>query len=111
GTAIALDPRTGEILAIASYPSFDPNDIKNAEQSAIRVRAITDMYEPGSTMKLVTAAAALEEKAISPGDSINAEGGSYQLGGYAIRDDHPASVISFRQALEESSNIAFAKIA
>jgi cell division protein FtsI (penicillin-binding protein 3) len=111
GTAIALDPRTGEILAIASYPSFDPNDARSAEQSAIRVRAITDMYEPGSTMKLVTAAAALEEGAVAPDDSIDAEGGTYQLGSHTIRDDHQAGVISFREALEESSNIAFAKVA
>jgi cell division protein FtsI/penicillin-binding protein 2 len=111
GTAIALDPRTGEVLAIASYPSYDPNDVKNAEQSTIRVRAITDTYEPGSTMKLVTAAAALEEKAITPEDSINTEGGIYQLGQHPIRDEHPAAAMTFRQALEESSNIAFAKIA
>ena len=111
GTAIAMDPRTGEILAIASWPSFDPNDPSAAEQAMIRVRAITDTYEPGSTMKIVTAAAAIEEGAVALPDSINAEGGEYQLGNHTIRDDHPMGVASFRTAFEESSNIVFAKVA
>lgn len=111
GTAIAMDPRTGEILSIASWPSYDPNNPSSAEQSMIRVRAITDIYEPGSTMKIVTAAAAIEEEAVTPLDSINAEGGEYQLGNHIIRDDHPLKVTSFRTAFEESSNIVFAKVA
>jgi cell division protein FtsI/penicillin-binding protein 2 len=111
GTAIALDPRTGEVLAIASYPTFDPNDITGVDQGTIRARAITDTYEPGSTMKLVTAAAALEEKVVAPDDTTDADGGIYQLGNHTIRDDHPAGRISFRQAVEESSNIVFAKVA
>lgn len=111
GTAIAMDPRTGEILSIASWPSYDPNNPSSAEQSMIRVRAITDTYEPGSTMKIVTAAAAIEEEAVTLLDSINAEGGEYQLGNHIIRDDHPLRVTSFRTAFEESSNIVFAKVA
>ena len=111
GTAIALDPRTGEILSIASWPSYDPNNPSVAEQSMIRVRAITDTYEPGSTMKIITAAAALEEEAVTLQDSINAEGGEYQLGNHTIRDDHPMAVTSFRTAFQESSNIVFAKVA
>jgi len=111
GTAIVIDPRTGEILALASYPTYDPNDLRSATPAAVRVRAITDMYEPGSTMKLVTAAAALEEGEVTPDDQIDAEGGTYKLGSYTIRDDHPANMISFREAIQYSSNIAFAKIA
>lgn len=111
GTAIALDPRSGEILAIATYPGFDPNNVKRADPSAIRVRAITDTYEPGSTMKVVTAAAALEEGAISTTEEIDGEGGTYQLGVQTIRDDHPEGMMTIRRAFELSSNISFAKIA
>lgn len=111
GTAIAVDPRTGEVLAIASYPSYDPNDLRHADQAAIRVRAVTDMYEPGSTMKVVTAAAALEEGNVRVDSRIDGEGGLYRLGAHTIRDDHPAGVMSFREAMEHSSNIAFAKVA
>ncbi|MBS1911846.1 MAG: PASTA domain-containing protein [Bacteroidetes bacterium] len=111
GTAIAIDPRTGEILAIASYPTYDPNDLRHADQSALRIRAITDMYEPGSTMKIVTAAAALEDHAVTPNSTFDGQGGEYQLGPHTIRDDHPAGMMTMREAMEHSSNIAFAKIA
>jgi cell division protein FtsI (penicillin-binding protein 3) len=111
GTAIAIDPRTGEVLAMASFPSYDPNDLKHADQAAIRVRAITDMYEPGSTMKVVTAAAALEEKVIKPDEKVDGENGIYHLGNHVIRDDHPAGMMTFREAIEHSSNIVFAKVA
>lgn len=111
GTAIVLDPRTGDLLAVASWPTYDPNDLRSASQSAIRVRAISDMYEPGSTMKLVTAAAALEEGTVTPETEIDGEGGTWQLGNHTIRDDHPANMMSFREAIEHSSNIAMAKVA
>ncbi|MEP7217697.1 MAG: penicillin-binding transpeptidase domain-containing protein [Bacteroidota bacterium] len=111
GTAIVLDPKTGEILSMASYPTYNPNDLRDASQSAIRVRAITDMYEPGSTMKLVTAAAALEEKVVSPEERIDGEGGTFMLASHAIHDDHPGNMMTFREAVEHSSNIVFAKIA
>lgn len=111
GTAIALDPKTGEILAIATYPGYDPNNVKGADPASIRVRAITDTYEPGSTMKVVTAAAAIEEGAIRTDEEIDGEGGTYELAGHTIRDDHPAGMMPIRRAFEMSSNIAFAKIA
>ncbi len=111
GTAIALDPRTGEILAVASVPTYDPNDLRHADPAAIRVRAITDMYEPGSTLKVVTAAAALEEGVVTPGTMIDGEGGAYQLGPHVIRDEHPSGMMTFSEAMAHSSNIAFAKVA
>jgi len=111
GTAIAIDPRTGELLAVATYPTYDPNDLKNADPSAIRVRAITDTYEPGSTMKVVTTAAAIEEGVVELDEEIDCEGGTYRLGGHMIRDDHPADTMTFREALIRSSNIAMAKVA
>lgn len=111
GTAIALDPRTGEILAISSYPSFNPNNVRGADPAAIRIRAITDTYEPGSTMKAITAAAAIEEDVVTDEESIDGQGGVYSVGGHIIRDDHPLGEMSFKTAFDQSSNIAFAKIA
>lgn len=111
GTAVAINPRTGEILALAAYPGYDPNDMRRADQAGMRVRAITDVYEPGSTMKVITAAATLQEGTARPTDMINCQGGSYSLGAYVIRDDHPAGVITISQAFAHSSNIAFAKLA
>jgi len=112
GTALALDPRTGEILAMASLPSFDPNTPGAAEQSNFHPRGITNTYEPGSTIKGIIAAAALEEGLISPDELIDGEGGEYHLtDDYVIRDDHPLGLVSFADAFRWSSNIIFAKVA
>jgi cell division protein FtsI (penicillin-binding protein 3) len=110
GTAIALDPRTGEILAMSSYPTFNPNDIRTAQPEYIRNRAITDMYEPGSTFKIVTAAALIEEKLLSPESLVDAHDGVWQCADRTIRDDHPQhGSVTFAQALEQSSNIVAAE--
>jgi membrane peptidoglycan carboxypeptidase len=77
----------------------------------MRIRAITDTYEPGSTMKAITAAAAIEEGVVDAEEAIDGEGGVMQLGNYTIRDDHPVAEMNFRTAFEQSSNVAFAKIA
>lgn len=112
GTAIALDPHTGEILALANWPSFDPNNLAEADQSAVRAHAITDTYEPGSTMKAITAAAALEEGAVQAEEMIDGEGGEFRLAdGHVIRDDHQLGLVSFGDAFRWSSNIIFAKVA
>ena len=111
GTAVALDPRTGEILALSSFPSFNPNRVRGADPATIRIRAITDVYEPGSTMKAITAAAAIEEEVIDSEEAIDGENGVITVGGHTIRDDHPQAEMTFRTALEQSSNIAFAKVA
>jgi cell division protein FtsI (penicillin-binding protein 3) len=108
GIVAAVDPRTGEILAMASMPTFDPNRLDRASRDAIRVRAITDQYEPGSTMKAITAAALLEEGLMRPDDRVNGLGGSLAIGGQTIRDDHPLGDTTFKGALEQSSNVVFA---
>jgi cell division protein FtsI (penicillin-binding protein 3) len=111
GIAIVMNPRTGEILALSNMPDFSPNDFFSASNEMLRNRSITDAFEPGSTMKVLTAAIALEEKAFTPTDKINAEGGTWAIeGGAKIKDTHPYGVITFRQALEKSSNVCFAKI-
>ena len=109
GTVIAIEPSTGEILAMASVPSFDPNRLDRASTAAIRIRGITDQYEPGSTMKAVTAAALLEERKVSPNDQVNGRGGAWELSGHTIKDDHALGLTTFRIALEQSSNIIFAE--
>lgn len=108
--AIVLEPKTGKILALANYPSYDPNRFKDFSASHFKNRAITDLYEPGSTFKVITASAALEEKIISPKDQIFCENGSYQLAGHTIHDVHPYGWLTFKEALSYSSNIGFTKI-
>lgn len=108
GTVVAIEPSTGDILAIATYPSFDPNRLDKADPSAIRIRAVTDQYEPGSTMKAITAAALLEEEKIAPNDRVDGRGGLMQIPGHVIRDDHPMGVSTFQIAMEQSSNVVFA---
>lgn len=111
GTAIAVDPKTGEILAIASYPGYNPNNIYQESVSGMRIRAITDTYEPGSTFKLITAAAALEERILSPGDTLDGMQGKLDIGDFVITDAHPVGKITFAEALERSSNVIFSSIA
>jgi cell division protein FtsI/penicillin-binding protein 2 len=110
GTVLAIDPRSGELLAIASWPTYNPNDLGSTRQEGVRVRAITDTYEPGSTMKIVTAAAALEEDVVRPDETISAEGGSWRFAGHIIRDDHQLGSITLREAMVHSSNIVMAKV-
>lgn len=111
GTAIAVQPSSGEILAMASYPTYDPNDISTASDALVRNRSITDMYEPGSTFKLVTAAALMEENHIRPDDSVDGLGGALQISpDHTIRDEVPVERVLFREAVEKSSNVVFADL-
>jgi cell division protein FtsI (penicillin-binding protein 3) len=111
GIAIVLNPRTGEILSLANMPDFNPNDFFAASNDMLRNRAITDAFEPGSTMKVLTAAIALNDKAWKPDDKVDAQGGTWAIeGGAKIKDTHEYGVLTFRQALEKSSNVCFAKI-
>lgn len=109
GIVIAIEPSSGEIRALCSYPSFDPGRAGVLLSDATRIRGISDMYEPGSTFKIVAAAASLEEKLIKPSDSVDGENGTYHVGTFEVKDTHPLGKITFRQALEQSSNIVFAK--
>lgn len=110
GTIIAIEPTTGEILALASSPSFNPNFPATAKTETMRLRAITDMYEPGSTFKLVTAAAALEEGIIKQNDTVSGHGGSWRFGDVEVKDSHPIGEVSFTEAMEQSSNVVFAQL-
>ena len=104
-TAIMMDPFTGEILALASRPAFDPNDIMKAGRSDVRNRAITDIYEPGSTFKIVTGTAAIEEKLFPAGQTFDCSRGSIEVGGKNIKDAHKHGVITFEEVIQKSSNV------
>ncbi|HRP01330.1 MAG TPA: penicillin-binding transpeptidase domain-containing protein [Candidatus Kapabacteria bacterium] len=111
GTVVAIEPTTGEILAIASYPNYNPYSNSKPKPGDMRVRAITDIYEPGSTFKTITAAAAIEENVVNENDKLNGYGGVFQGNGYTIRDVHGVGVVSFREAMEHSSNIILSTVA
>ncbi|MFN0119527.1 MAG: penicillin-binding transpeptidase domain-containing protein [Blastocatellia bacterium] len=115
-SAIVLDPRTGEILAMANAPNFDPNvrprraDDKEDDRVR-RNRAITDVYEPGSVFKIVTWSGVLEEGLVRSEDKIDCQGGRITLYGREIKDAHPHGVLTVADALAKSSNIAAIKLA
>ena len=110
GTALIMDPSNGEILALANYPTFNPNAYSRAPEDARRNRAVQDLYEPGSTFKIVTASAALEEHVFDPGDQIDCGAGRIAFGSRVIRDTHAYGVMSFTDVLVKSSNIGAIKV-
>jgi cell division protein FtsI (penicillin-binding protein 3) len=105
GTVVVMDPATGEILALANWPTFNPNVYRQSAETARRNRAVQDIYEPGSTFKIVTASAALEQKLVRPGDLIDASGGSIRFGARVIHDTHDYGRISFTDGIVKSSNV------
>lgn len=111
GASLAvLDPNTGELLALASVPGFNPNDYGDSESDARRDRAVTDRFEPGSVMKVFTVAAALGAGTLRPTDTIFCEHGTYQLGNVTIHDTHENDNLTATQVLARSSNIGALKI-
>jgi cell division protein FtsI (penicillin-binding protein 3) len=110
GSAVIMDPRTGEILAMASSPTFNPNSYRSFGDEAKRNRPIQDLYEPGSTFKVVTASAALEEQVITPSDPIDCGGGHIALGSRVIRDMHSYGVLPFTDVIVKSSNVGAVKV-
>ena len=110
GGAVVLDTQTGEILALANYPSYNPNDRRNLNGEQLRNRVLTDMFEPGSTIKPFTVSAALEKGVIKP-NTVLPIGSTYLVGKKPITDTHPNSSLSVAQIIQKSSNIGAAKIA
>jgi cell division protein FtsI (penicillin-binding protein 3) len=111
GTVVVQDPNTGQILALAIRPTFNPNDFRHATTSLLKNHAVSDVYEPGSTFKLVTYSAALEQKLTNPDQMIDCQGGKMELAGRIIHDSHPNGVLTVSQALWESSDVAAVKLA
>ena len=110
GSAVVIDTQTGEILALANFPSYNPNDRRYLTGEQLRNRALTDMFEPGSTIKPFTVSAALEKGSITPSTSMTI-GASYLVGKKPITDTHPNGVLTIAQVIQKSSNIGAAKIA
>jgi cell division protein FtsI (penicillin-binding protein 3) len=109
GMALVMKPSTGELLAVAHYPSFNPNNFKAYNREHFRNRALTDAFEPGSVIKIFTIAAALE-KGFTPKSIFFCENGEYRIGRFTIHDTHPREWLTLNQILKFSSNIGAAKI-
>jgi len=109
--AVVMDPRTGEVLAMASAPTYNPNDPAGAAEAGARNRAITDTYEPGSTMKTFTIAAALDAGVVKPDDRFDCMMGRMMVGKYTIHDTHPYGALTVADVFKHSSNIGATKIA
>jgi cell division protein FtsI (penicillin-binding protein 3) len=112
GTAIIMDPFTGEILALANCPTFNPNSAGRSTDDDRRNRALADVYEPGSTFKIVTASAAIENKIVSPTDLIDTNPGFIVIPGRSrpISDTHHNGVITFEDVIVKSSNVGAVKV-
>ncbi|MDX9788404.1 MAG: penicillin-binding protein 2 [Desulfobacterales bacterium] len=110
GIAIVMSPSTGAVLALAHYPFFNPNAYANFPKEILRNRAITDPFEPGSTLKMFTAAAALEHGGLTPETQFFCENGSFRVGRHTIRDTHPHERLTLQEIVQVSSNIGAAKV-
>ena len=110
GTVLIMAPKTGEILALANEPTFNPNAFSSASPEQRRNRAVQDIYEPGSTFKVVTASAALEEHVIGVDDIIDVSGGKIRFGSRVIDDTHDYGSLSFTDVIVKSSNVGAIKV-
>jgi cell division protein FtsI (penicillin-binding protein 3) len=110
GMAIAMDPWTGKILAMASFPTFNPNQFIQYRSKSWRNRALSDVFEPGSLFKVFLAAAALEEQVVRPSDSFFCENGSYKVYDRTIHDHSKHGWLTFQQIVKFSSNIGASKV-
>jgi cell division protein FtsI (penicillin-binding protein 3) len=111
GGAVVLDVHTGEVLALANYPSYDPNDRRNLTGAQLRNRVMTDTFEPGSTLKPITVSLALDTGRVKPNTLIDTGNGKYTILDKTISDTKAHGVISVQQIIEMSSNIGTSKIA
>jgi cell division protein FtsI (penicillin-binding protein 3) len=111
GSIVVLDPIHGEILAMANQPSFNPNNRSSLQESVVRNRAATDVFEPGSTIKPFTIAAAMENKLFDPNAIIDTSPGWYMVSGHTIQDEHDYGSIDLSRVIIKSSNVGAAKIA
>jgi cell division protein FtsI (penicillin-binding protein 3) len=110
GAVVMMDPWSGEILAMANWPHFNPNDPRSAKEAARRNRAIQDIYEPGSTFKVVTASAALDQHVVTPEQMIDASGGRIRFAQRVVHDTHDYGVLSFSDVIVKSSNVGAIRV-
>lgn len=111
GSAVVMDARTGAVIALANYPSFNPNNFGAVPQEYMNNYAITEMFEPGSVFKIITLLAAIEERAFSDNDVFFCEEGKFKIPGTYLHDWKPYGKLTFKEVFKKSSNIGVAKIA
>jgi cell division protein FtsI (penicillin-binding protein 3) len=111
GSVVVLDVQSGEVLALANYPSFNPAERRNLTGAQLRNRALTDTFEPGSTMKPFVVAWALESGRVTPTTPIQTAPGSITITGSTIRDAHPHGVLTVAEVIQKSSNVGTVKLA
>ncbi|MEZ5658583.1 MAG: penicillin-binding protein 2 [Burkholderiaceae bacterium] len=111
GSVVVLDVQTAEVLALVNWPTYDPNDRKQLKRSSMRTRAITDRFEPGSTMKPFTTALALELRKVTPNTVIETAPGYLKIGPDKIGDSHFLGTLTVAEVVQKSSNVGTAKIA
>jgi cell division protein FtsI (penicillin-binding protein 3) len=111
GSVVVLDAVTGEVLALANYPSYEPEKRRNLSGEQLRNRAVTDTFEPGSTMKPITVAMALEAGRVTPQTLIDTGPGRFTMGGFTIRDTHDYGTLTVEGVIQKSSNVGALKIA
>ena len=111
GSVVVIDTVTGEVLAMANYPSFAPDDRRNLTGEQLRNRALTDVFEPGSTMKPITVAMALQAGRVTPQTLIETGPGRYSMAGFTIRDTHDYGTLTVEGVIQKSSNVGALKIA
>ncbi|HYI12792.1 MAG TPA: penicillin-binding transpeptidase domain-containing protein [Thermoanaerobaculia bacterium] len=112
GSVVVMDPNSGAILAMASYPTFDPNRFREFPAASWKNRAVQDLYEPGSTFKIITAAAGLEERLVTPSQVIDCGNGAITIGNITIseHDDHRYEMLSFEDVIVKSSNVGTVRV-
>ncbi|MGY4830633.1 peptidoglycan D,D-transpeptidase FtsI family protein [Sphaerotilaceae bacterium SBD11-9] len=111
GSVVVLDVQTGEVLALANFPSYSPNDRQNLSGGQLRNRALTDTFEPGSTMKPFIVSIALETGRVNPKTVISTSPGSINITGSTIRDAHPHGDLTVEEVIQKSSNVGTVKMA
>jgi cell division protein FtsI (penicillin-binding protein 3) len=111
GALVAIDVQTGEVLALANAPSYNPNNRARLSGGMLRNRALTDEFEPGSTLKPFTVALALESRRITPSTRVHIGTGGLRVANHIIHDPHPETVLSVAQVIQKSSNVGAARIA
>lgn len=110
GSLVILDARTGEVLALVNQPDYNPNNRANVTGRQTRNRSVTDLYEPGSTFKPFTVAAALDSGLVKPGTAFQTAPGNMKIGKWTISDSHPGGMLTVSQIIQKSSNVGVAKI-
>src|SRR3981189_2773312 len=111
GTVVVMNPNTGEILAMSNWPRFNPNAASEAPAESRMNRAIAALYEPGSTFKLITLAAAFDQEVTQPNEIFDCENGAIYIAGHRIRDHKPFGLLSVSEILAKSSDVGAIKIA